>query len=649
MKKIYLLTTGLCLSFAVTFQPTAAVAQSPGGVSGGLALWLRADAAGTLGSTDSLNTWNYFNIPANVFTSSPNNRPIVQNSTFNFLPSVFFNGAQQMDGPTGASAPITAGNPAYSIFAVWSSNVANSTPQRVWSQRTTGSSGDGGALWLYNGFYGDQPEISPYTQGLNPTNYTVGLPYISQLNLLAQNSSDLQIVDQTNFAGAPVVLSTDPANMALTDRVISNVVNRLGSRNVPTEEPFIGNLAELIVFNNSVDNTNPSANARNQIFSYLAMKYGINLGTNLVASDGVTIPWNATTHATYNHDVFGLGQDITSGLAVSQSNSSTTGGGSGGGQSGAGNITLSTFDALAVDKQFLFIGHDNNSLTESTFDMPALAAGSMRLGRNWWAQNTNFNRVNLDFDFTGITTTGTIGTTSDFRLMVNDAGDPTFSSGNTEYYTPSSFTGNVAHFTAVNLPDGNVFAMMTSASGAVPLPVNFITFTAQPSGANVDLNWTVGDNDQANTYEIERSSDDKSFSKIGEVANSADLKSYSFVDANAGAGTHYYRVLETDLNGKSVYSKVVSATISAGDFAVSVLNNPSRGGTNAQLQINAVGAGTAFIELWTVGGHRMSLQQEAIGAGTTTIPVPTSGLPAGSYVLKVMVGNNTHVTQVVKL
>ena len=648
MKKIYLLTTGLCLSFAVTFAPSA-VAQSPGGVSGGLALWLRADAAGTLSSTDSLNSWTYFNIPANVFTSVATNRPIVQNSTFNFLPSVFFNGAQQMDGPTGVSAPITAGNPAYSIFAVWSSAVASSTPQRVWSQRNTGSSGDGGALWLYNGFYGDQPEISPYTQALNPTNYTIGLPYITQLNLLAQNSNDLQIVDQTNFAGAPVVLSTDPANMALTDRVISNVVNRLGSRNVPTEEPFIGNLAELIVFNNPVDNSTPSANARNQIFSYLAMKYGINLGTNLVASDGVTIPWNATTHAIYNHDVFGLGMDNTSGLAVSQSNSSTTGNGSGGGQSGAGNITLTAYDALSVDKQFLFIGHDNNSLTETSFDMPALAAGSMRLGRNWWSQNTNFNRVNLDFDFTGITTTGTIGTTSDFRLMVNDAGDPTFSTGNTEYYTPSGFTGNVAHFTAVSLPDGNVFAMMTSASGAVPLPVNFITFTAQPSGANVDLSWTVGDNDQANTYEVERSSDGKSFTKIGEVANSAGEKSYAFVDADAGAGTHYYRVLETDLDGKSIYSKVVSATISAGDFAVSVLNNPAKGSTDAQLQINAAGAGTAFIELWTVGGQRMGLQREAIGAGTNTIPVPMSTLPAGSYVVKVMVGNNTHVTQVVKL
>jgi hypothetical protein len=54
------------------------------------------------------------------------------------------------------------------------------------------------------------------------------------------------------------------------------------------------------------------------------------------------------------------------------------------------------------------------------------------------------------------------------------------------------------------------------------------------------------------------------FTKIGQVANNADQTSYSFVDVNAGPGHHYYRVLETDLDGKSIYSNIVSATIAAG-------------------------------------------------------------------------------------
>jgi hypothetical protein len=645
MKKIYLLTTGLCFSIAV-------MAQSPGGVSSNLSLWLRADAAGTLSSTDSLNSWTYFN-NANVFTSVATNRPIVQSSTFNFLPSVFFNGAQEMDGPTGVNAPIqpgepqAPGNPAYAIFAVWSSNVANATPQRVWSQRSTGSAGDGAALWIYNGEYGDEDEISPYTQGVGLAQ-NAGTQYISQLNLLAQNTNDLVLVDQTNIAGAPVVLNSDPAGQALTDRNISTLVNRLGCRNVPTEEPLIGNIAEVIVYNQEVDNTTPNANARNQIFSYLGMKYGIPLGISLLSSAGTTV-WDATANATYNHSVFGLAVDNTSGLNVTQSNSSATGSPNGTGQSGAGNIIISDFNPITTDQSFVMIGNDGHPLTETTFDMPAAAAGSERLSRNWWVQNTNsVGPVNLSFDFTGLTVTGSIGTTSDFRLMVNDAGDPTFSMGNTEYYTPSSFSTNVANFTAVNLPNGNVFAIMSSAVG-VPLPVDFISFTAQSSGGNVDLNWVVGDNQQASSYEVDRSSDGVNFTKIAVLPNNADQTNYSFVDANAGAGTHYYRVLETDQDGKSIYSKVVSATIGGGDFSVAVLNNPAVGKTDAQLQINAVSSGVAYIELWSLGGARISLQQEAIGTGTTTISIPMSNLAPGSYVVKVMVNNNTHVAQVVKM
>ena len=636
MRKIYFL--GLAVFFCLPLM-----AQSPGGVSANLSLWLRADAASTLGSTDSLNSWTYFNLPANVFTSAANNRPIVRNSSFNFLPSVFFNGAQQMDGPTGANAPITLDNPAYAIFAVWSSVVSSTTPQRVWSQRSTGSNGDGGALWVFNGEYGDQDEISPYTQGLGLF-YTPSQPYISEVNLLAQNTSDLEPVDQTNIAGTTVILNSDPAGDALTDRVISNLVNRLGSRNVPTEEPFVGNLAELIVYNNSVN----GGAARNQIFSYLSMKYGIPVGISLLSSAGATV-WDATANSVYNHSVFGLALDNTSGLAVNQTNSATTGSGGGGGQSGAGNITLAAVAPISTDQSFLMVGNDNGPLIEETVNLPAAAAGSSRLTRNWKVANTNsVGPVTLNFDFTGLTVTGTIGTGTDFRLIVNLSGDATFASGTTNYYHPS-FAGNIATFNNVSLPDQSVFAIISNAAGSTPLPVDFVSITAQPSGNKVDLSWVVADNQQANRYEVDRSADGVNFTKIGEVANSADQTSYSFVDVNAGPGHHYYRVLETDLDGKSIYSKVVSATVAMEDFSVAVLNNPASGNTDAELQINAVSAGTAFIELWTVSGVRISLQQQAIGTGTNTIPIPMSNLASGSYVVKVTVNNSTHVTQVVKL
>ncbi len=256
------------------------------------------------------------------------------------------------------------------------------------------------------------------------------------------------------------------------------------------------------------------------------------------------------------------------------------------------------------------------------FQSAGSGSGGARLIRNWKVANTNtVGPVNLSFDFTGLTVTGTIGTPGDFRLMVNTAGDPTFATGTTAFYGPS-FTGNVATFSNTKLPDQAVFAILSNAAAGTPLPVIFVSFMAQPAGNNVDLNWVVGDNSQASSYEINQSTDGVHFTSIGEVANVADQQAYSFVQMNAGPGQHYYQVLETDLDGKAMYSNIVSATIAAGDFSVTVLNNPATGNTDAQLQINATTPGTALIELWTTGGARISLQQQAIGTGVNTVSIP---------------------------
>jgi len=636
MKKFYLLTTGLCLSLCV-------IAQSPGGVSAGLSLWLRADAAATLNLTGSnVNSWTYFNNGSNSYSYVAGTQATFLSNAINSLPGIGFN-STKMDGPTGANAPLPAGSQAYTVFAVWST-ANTSSPQRPWSQwDSTGAavSGNGCSLWLYNpggGLeWGDQPEIAPYTQGVSRP-VSTGTFYISQMNLLNATSNDLELLDQNNFP-TPAVLSTGNGTNARAN--LSTISTALGCRETVTDEPFNGTLSELVIYTNSIS----AGASRNQIFSYLSMKYGIPISASLVSSTGTTA-WDATAQGgTYNHSVIGLAVDNGSGLNVQSTNVAGAAG-----VAGAGNLLIAAYDALTTDQNFLMTGNDNGSLTEETTDLPAAAAGSSRLARNWFVQNTGpVNRVNLGFDFTGIATTGVVGTTTDFRLMVNSAGDPTFATGTTELYTPSSFTGPVANFTAVSLPAGSVFAIISSASGGTPLPVNFISFTAQPNSGTVDLNWVVGDNQEASSYEVERSSDGANFSKIAVLPNNPDQTNYSFADANAGAGTHYYRILETDENGRSIFSKVVSATIGAGDFSVAVLNNPAVGKTDAEVQINAVSEGVAYLELWSVGGSRISLQQQAIGTGTTTIRVPMSNLAAGSYVIKVIVSNNTHVAQVVKM
>ena len=685
MKKFYV---------ALVFVVLAGVlrAQAPGGVSGNLSLWLKPDGL----VSGPLSTWVYANNGSNQFSATAPNQPTVVTNAFNFLPAVSFNNVpnpQFMSGPTGTpGAPLPLGQLAYAVIAVWSSPTPTgpSGPNmRVWAQRPNSSAADGNfdgaSLFVYpnaanggtfgsNGpTYGNQFEVSPYVSGVNFTNepvapftysnriltYAPNTTYISMMNLSAADVSDLQLMDQTNYASGGGVTSSDPAGTATAAghrANLSDQANLLGARSTLTtgtgDETFVGNLAELIIYTTTL-----STLQQQQIFSYLSLKYGIPLNGNYLSSSGATI-WDATAGGgAYNNFVFGLGQDNASGLSVSTSNSSATGSGSGAGTSNMANITLSS-PSSPSNQQFMIVGSNNAGTAQSQSNVPIVANGSWRLNNQWLVQNTGtVGTVNVAVDLTGVDLTAsgsTLGTSSEFRLVTDNDGDGNFISGTQSYYTPTSWTSgnNVANFTGVNLSNSSnvVFTVLTNASGGTPLPVNWVNFTAVPNGGNVNLNWTVGANQEAKVYQVQRSADGTNFTNIGQVANDPDEQSYSYVDASVGSGTYYYRVLEVDLGGASIYSKIVSVNMSGAAFAIKLLNNPTvTGNTDPELQVTTNASGNALMEVWTLSGSRVGSFQQALGAGTTTVRVPLTSLAAGTYAVKVMLNNNTQTVQVVKL
>jgi hypothetical protein len=88
------------------------------------------------------------------------------------------------------------------------------------------------------------------------------------------------------------------------------------------------------------------------------------------------------------------------------------------------------------------------------------------------------------------------------------------------------------------------------------LPVKFDEFTAKQEGNNVVLKWATQTETNNQYFTIERSYDGKSFEKIKVVEgkiNANQKNNYSIVDNNVKAGTSYYRLKQTDIDGKSSY------------------------------------------------------------------------------------------------
>ncbi len=139
-----------------------------------------------------------------------------------------------------------------------------------------------------------------------------------------------------------------------------------------------------------------------------------------------------------------------------------------------------------------------------------------------------------------------------------------------------SYDGDV---TGVPGSSDNFWVVKLKPSGVLPLTLLSFTATAQQNKA-VLLSWTTANETNNNFFTIEKSRDGNSFTIAGTIAAKADgstQNNYTFTDNIPFTGTSYYRLKQTDKDGKFTYSKVVPVNIAA-LAAMLIKPNPSHNG-----------------------------------------------------------------------
>ena len=117
------------------------------------------------------------------------------------------------------------------------------------------------------------------------------------------------------------------------------------------------------------------------------------------------------------------------------------------------------------------------------------------------------------------------------------------------------------------------------------LPIDLINFSAGLEKNNVVLRWQTATETNSAWFSIQRSNDGIHFNNIGKVkaaGNSSRIESYAYTDMDAAAlqtSKLYYRIQETDNDGKSNYSTIKFIDLSA-NFIYSVSPNPAVGFIN---------------------------------------------------------------------
>ncbi len=196
------------------------------------------------------------------------------------------------------------------------------------------------------------------------------------------------------------------------------------------------------------------------------------------------------------------------------------------------------------------------------------------------------------------------------------------------------------------------FSGGTAASGVgptTPLPVGLLSFNAQRTGRVNRITWTTSQEINTLHFIVERSSDGRNFSSIGEVAaagNSSNNINYSYIDYTPVRGINFYRLRVIDNSGQTKFSAVRNVR-NEGTADIALYPNPAK--DRLLINITSDRSDNASVVISDLNGRVMLEKNMSIAEGMNYLPVETARFAAGTYVVRILLKNDMVVRKFSKL
>ena len=151
------------------------------------------------------------------------------------------------------------------------------------------------------------------------------------------------------------------------------------------------------------------------------------------------------------------------------------------------------------------------------------------------------------------------------------------------------------------------------------------------------LDWITEHELNAESFTVERSTDGANFTAVGSVSatNTSGRHNYRYCDENVtqlGAPIIYYRLKQIDIDGKSVYSRIIALTINRATI-VRFYPNPVTSVGN--INITSENSGVVNAKLFSPNGTIAKQMHWNITEGSNTMQIEMSSLSAGIYILQI--------------
>jgi len=244
----------------------------------------------------------------------------------------------------------------------------------------------------------------------------------------------------------------------------------------------------------------------------------------------------------------------------------------------------------------------------------------------------------------GLTDMGIAGT--ELKNLVTKPGKETKIRTRVAYDKATAITGQV-YGPWIYLPD---YQAGRHGMTPTPLPVELILFTAVPVSQKVKVSWQTASEINNDYFLVERSNNGINWQPVAKLAgagNSSTMQFYTMDDEDPYSGVSYYRLKQTDYDGKYTYSGIAAVQFGSYPQDITLFPNPAVEQLDIFLKDEA---SNIIVDIYNATGQKV-MTHYTPGPPDLKESINISSLPNGVYYITIKTNGdkNPFVSRFVKL
>jgi Matrixin/Secretion system C-terminal sorting domain len=209
----------------------------------------------------------------------------------------------------------------------------------------------------------------------------------------------------------------------------------------------------------------------------------------------------------------------------------------------------------------------------------------------------------------------------------------------------------MSHSTAPNcIPTPSPMTALTAGTCSL-LPIELLSFNGKAENGKARLTWATASELNNDYFTLDRSADGLLFKEMAVVpgaGTSIEERRYQWLDEHPLPGDNYYRLRQTDYDGKTTLSNVEVVAFEDAPEAFDIYPNPAGNGPAHLYFTTAATTGAAEVNIFNVSGNIVSEFTWNISPGSNKFSLPVDDFSDGIFLVQIIYSRSVKTLRFVK-